>query len=84
MDRFRYVSVRSVNVLRMHMVQITHYDAPEPPNPFGDPRPDDLPISAAAWDAAKGTSGDPRFAMKALFDALKKIEAELVSSPRSR
>ncbi|MBA2785703.1 hypothetical protein [Mycobacterium canetti] len=61
----------------MNMVQTTHYSAPEPPHPFGSPRPDDLPISAAAWDAAKNTSGDARFVFPVLFDAIKRLEGRI-------
>jgi hypothetical protein len=64
------------------MVQTTHHVAPEPPHPLGGPRPDELPISAAAWDAAKDTGADPRFVSKILFDAIKALEVELIRSSR--
>lgn len=56
-------------------VQTTTYGPYEPPHPWGK-RPDDLPISAAAWDAAKPPqSFDQRLIINALFEAIKKLEA---------
>lgn len=60
----------------MNMVQTNSYQTPEPPNPLGGPRPDNLPISAAAWDAAAKMGTDPRFLIHLLFDAIKRLEAE--------
>ena len=60
-----------------NMVQHIEYGSYEPPHPWGErPDPDDLPISAAAWDAAKPPqSPSQTTVIKALFDAVKKLEA---------
>ena len=61
-------------------VQTTHYGPYEPPHPWGE-RPDDLPISAAAWDAAKPPQSHSQAAViKALFESVKQLEGELRES----
>jgi hypothetical protein len=66
----------------MNMVQTIHYGAPESPNPLGGQRPDErhLPISAAAWDAAATSGADARFVIPILFEAIKRLEVELMAS----
>ncbi|WP_354525634.1 hypothetical protein [Mycolicibacterium sp. 624] len=60
-----------------NMVQTIHYGPYEPPHPWGD-RPDDLPISAAAWDAAKPPQSASQTAViKALFEAVKHLEEKV-------
>lgn len=63
----------------MNMVHREDFAPPEPPHPFREPRPDDLPISAAAWDAAKRTGGDAGFLLPVLFAAIKQLEAEVAA-----
>lgn len=56
-------------------MQTTTYGPCEPPHPWGK-RPDDLPISAAAWDATKPPQSFSQTAViNALFEAIKKLEA---------
>ncbi len=46
-------------------------------HPWGD-RPDDLPLSAAVWDKAKAPgSENSTFVIKALYEAVKHLEARL-------
>jgi hypothetical protein len=60
-----------------NMVQTVEYGNYEPPHPWGD-RPDNLPISAAAWDAAKPPqSFSPNVHIKALFEAVKHLEEKV-------
>lgn len=51
-------------------------------HPWGD-RPDGLPLSAAVWDQAK-TPGSEKstFVIKALYEAVKQPEAQLIA-PRT-
>lgn len=39
------------------------------------PRPDDLPISAAVWDVAKNYGKQSEAVVLALYEAVKKLEA---------
>jgi hypothetical protein len=63
-------------------METTHFSAPESPNPLGGSKPDPnlLPISAKAWEAAKGIGSQDRFLIPVLFDAIKLLEAELAAS----
>ncbi|OCB41045.1 hypothetical protein A5675_11025 [Mycobacterium malmoense] len=56
-------------------VQTTTFGPYERPHPWGE-RPDDLPISAAAWDKARLPQSFSETALiKALFEAVKQLEA---------
>jgi hypothetical protein len=56
-------------------MRTTHHEPYEPPHPWGA-RPDDLPISAAAWDKAKPPQSFSETAvLKALYEAVKQLEA---------
>lgn len=58
-------------------MQTTEHRPYEPPHPWGK-RPDDLPISAAAWDAVKPPQSFSQTAViNALFEAIKHLEAEV-------
>jgi hypothetical protein len=63
----------------MNMVQTTHYSVPEPPHPLGEPRPDNLPISAEVWDAAKNQRHDQRTMARILYQAIKQLETEVTT-----
>jgi hypothetical protein len=62
-------------------VQTTQFGPYERPHPWGD-RPDDLPLSAAVWDKAKtpGSETSP-FVVKALYEAVKQLEARTPPVP---
>jgi hypothetical protein len=51
-------------------------------HPFHDDRPDDLPVSAAVWDAATEYSGIGL--TTALYQAIKQLETEVVALRRIR
>ena len=58
-------------------MQTTSFGPYERPHPWGD-RPDDLPLSAAVWDQAKAPGSEKStFVIKALFEAVKQLEADL-------
>ncbi|MCV7417798.1 hypothetical protein H7K36_21040 [Mycolicibacterium litorale] len=61
------------------MVQTTHYGNYEPPHPWGD-RPDELPLAAAVWDEAKTGDIKSTFVVKALYEAVKELEARVIRS----
>ncbi len=58
-------------------VQTTEFGHYERTHPWGD-RPDNLPLSAAVWDKAKAPgSENSTFVTKALFEAVKQLEARM-------
>jgi hypothetical protein len=84
-DEERPLSVVVGSFQRMDIsVQTTSIGPLEPPHPLGSPRPDDLPISSAAGDAAKATGGDAKFLVGVLFEAIQALEAELIPSRTAR
>lgn len=46
------------------------------PHYLPGPRPNELPISAEVWDAAKTYSKDSAAVVAALYEAVKRLEAE--------
>ncbi|OBK56175.1 hypothetical protein A5656_19900 [Mycobacterium gordonae] len=48
----------------------------QPSHYLPGPRPDDLPISAEVWEAAKTYGKDSAAVITALYEAVKKLEAE--------
>ena len=45
---------------------------------FQSPRPDDLPLAANVWDAARSFGRGSETAQVALYDALVALEAEVI------
>jgi len=48
----------------------------QPSHYLPGPRPHDLPISAGVWDVAKNYGKDSAAVVAALYEAVKKLEAE--------
>lgn len=46
-------------------------------HPFHEDRPDDLPVSAGVWDAAKKYNGIGL--TTAIYQAIKQLEAEVIA-----
>ncbi|WP_185296336.1 hypothetical protein [Mycolicibacterium litorale] len=64
------------------MVQKTEYGSHERPHPWGERR-DDLPLSAAVWDAAKPPQVvNSTFVIKALYEAVKQLETQRPRPPQ--
>nr|WP_253872475.1 hypothetical protein [Mycobacterium gordonae] len=59
-------------------VQTTTFggDPDHHPHWLPGPRPDDLPISAGVWDVGKNYGKDSAAVVVALYEAVKKLEAE--------
>lgn len=57
------------------MQTTTFGDAGQPSHCLPGPRPDDLPISAKVWDAAKTYGKDSQAVMVAMYEAIKQLEA---------
>ena len=58
-------------------MQATTFGHYERPHPWGE-RPDDLPLSAAVWDTAKPPGSEKStFVIKALYEAMKVLEARM-------
>lgn len=61
----------------MNMVQTNEYGGYQPRHPFGDDRPDDLPLAAEIWDAAKVPSPvNSSPVVRALYEAVKQLELQ--------
>jgi hypothetical protein len=56
-------------------MQTTAFGSPEPAHTLPGGRPDDLPISAAVWDAADHYGKQSQAVVAALYEAVKKLEA---------
>lgn len=54
----------------------TFGDHGQPSHYLPGPCPDDLPISAEVWDAAKTYGKDSAAVVVALYEAVKRLEAE--------
>lgn len=50
-----------------------------PSHPFNEPRPDNLPISAEVWDGAPQYASGGDAAIRILYQAIKKLEAEVIA-----
>lgn len=60
-------------------VRTTEYRPYETPHPWGDRPSDDLPLSAAVWDAAKHPNRtDSTIVIQTLYEAVKQLETQLV------
>ena len=51
-------------------------------NGFREPRPTDLPISAAVWDTAQRFDKGGPTVTEALYEALRDLEAEVITLKR--
>lgn len=58
-------------------MQTTHFGDPNGRQAhwLPGPRPDDLPISAAVWDIAKGYGKQSEAVVVALYEAVKQLES---------
>jgi hypothetical protein len=59
-------------------MQTTTHGNPEPTHRLRGARPDDLPISAAVWDAADLYGKRSDAVIQALYDAVKQLETESI------
>jgi hypothetical protein len=57
-------------------MQTNEFGSPNPSHRLPGPRPDHLPISAAVWEVADNYGKQSDAVVVALYEAVKKLEAE--------
>jgi hypothetical protein len=61
-------------------IQSIDFVLSEPAHRLKGARPDDLPLSAAVWDAADRYGNDSKAVVQALYEALKQLESDSIAS----